>query len=220
MYLLNVTSYLDDGLPAIRLSARGPGDLTQPPPPRVNGWQAAHMASEDFRILDDTGALVVADDGTRVIVFDRETSKPATVAFVMVIVAVVCVGFGAVQLVEGAAPALVAVILWAVGLAAAAVAVLLVLRIRRRRALPLAQCRTVAVLDRRRGLFSSAGGALVGLDQVRFERRMQLVSSAPKLVAVTPGGVRVLKRGNPFDGGVGRAHEVLTSAARASARQA
>jgi hypothetical protein len=178
------------------------------------------MASEDFHILDDTGALVVADDGTRVIVFDRNTGTPATAAFVMVIVAVVSAGFGTVALVTGVAPALIGVILLAVGLLAAVAAVLLVLRIRRRRALPLAQCRTVAVLDRRRGLFSSAGGALVGLDQVRFERRIQLVSSAPKLVAVTPGGVRVLKRGNPFDGGVGRAHEVLTSAARASARQA
>jgi len=43
---------------------------------------------------------------------------------------------------------------------------------------------------------------------------MQLGSSSPKLVALVPGGVRVLKRGNPFDGGIGNVDEVLTAACR------
>ena len=41
------------------------------------------------------------------------------------------------------------------------------------------------------------------LDQVRFERRVQLTSSSPKLVALTPRGTHVLERGNPFGGGIG-----------------
>jgi hypothetical protein len=51
----------------------------------------------------------------------------------------------------------------------------------------------------------------VALDQVRFARKLQVGSSSPKLVAVTPGGTKVLRRGNPFDGGVGNVDEVLTA---------
>jgi hypothetical protein len=51
------------------------------------------------------------------------------------------------------------------------------------------------------------------LDQVRFQRKMQPGSSSPKLVAVLPGGAsRVLKRGNPFDGGIGDVDRVLNAA--------
>ncbi len=175
---------------------------------------------DDFRILTDTGALVVAEEGQRVIVFDRNTGTPATAAFVLGILALVTGGFGIVALVGGVLPALAAAAFLAVGVIAAGAAGWLVRTIRRRRSLPLPQCRTVAVLDRKRGLFSSAGGALVGLDQVRFERRMQMTSSSPKLVAITPGGVRVLKRGNPFDGGIGNVDAVLADAATASVRQA
>ena len=49
------------------------------------------------------------------------------------------------------------------------------------------------------------------LDRVRFARKFQIGSSSPKLVAVTPGGTQVLKRGNPFDGGIGNIDEVLTA---------
>jgi hypothetical protein len=41
---------------------------------------------------------------------------------------------------------------------------------------------------------------------------MQLGSSSPKLVAVLPRSIRVLKRGNPFDGGIGDVDQVLTAA--------
>jgi hypothetical protein len=72
----------------------------------------------------------------------------------------------------------------------------------------------VAVIDRKLGLFSYGGGAVVPLDQVRFARKMQIGSSSPKLVAVTPGGTKVLKRGNPFDGGVGNVDELLSAVIR------
>jgi hypothetical protein len=70
----------------------------------------------------------------------------------------------------------------------------------------------VAVIDRKLGIFSYGGGAIVPLDQVRFARKLQIGSSSPKLVAVTPGGTHVLKRGNPFDGGIGNVDELLTAA--------
>ena len=38
------------------------------------------------------------------------------------------------------------------------------------------------------------------------------------LVAVTPGGTRTLKRGNPFNGGIGNLDEVLTAMVFASPR--
>ena len=52
------------------------------------------------------------------------------------------------------------------------------------------------------------------MDQVRFARTLQIGSSSPKLVAVTSGGTHVLKRGNPFDGGVGNVDELLSAIVR------
>ena len=72
----------------------------------------------------------------------------------------------------------------------------------------------MAVIDRKLGLFSYGGGAVIPLDQVRFARKLQIGSSSPKLVALTPGGTHVLKRGNPFDGGIGNVDEVLTASIR------
>lgn len=164
----------------------------------------------DAQVLVDTGGLVVTDDGRRVLVFDRGTGRLAVTAFVLGIVTLVVGGFGAVALFSLSA-ALGAAFL-AVGVAAAVGAVLVVRRFRKRRAQPLHACKPVAVMDRKLNLFSYAGGAVIQLDQVRFERRMSLGSSSPKLVAVLPNGSRVLKRGNPFDGGIGTVDEVLTAA--------
>jgi hypothetical protein len=62
-------------------------------------------------------------------------------------------------------------------------------------------------------VFVDADGVVVApLDQVRFQRRTQLTSSSPMLVAVTPGGAFTLKRGNPFNGGFGNLEDVLTAA--------
>jgi hypothetical protein len=86
-------------------------------------------------------------------------------------------------------------------------------KIRQRRNRPLHECRPVAVIDRKLGIFSYGGGAVVPLDQVRFARKLQIGSSSPKLVALTPGGTKILKRGNPFDGGVGNVDELLSAVA-------
>ncbi|HZN80077.1 MAG TPA: hypothetical protein VFC01_10375, partial [Mycobacterium sp.] len=102
----------------------------------------------------------------------------------------------------------------AVGLVIGAVTYVVVRKFRRRRSRPLHECRPVAVIDRKLGLFSYGGGAVVPTDQVRFARRFQIGSSSPKLVAVTQGGTHVLKRGNPFDGGVGNVDELLTAVAK------
>jgi len=164
------------------------------------------------RILADTGGLVVTDDGRRVLVIDRRTGGLAMAVFVLGLLGVVIGGFGLVALftLSGVLSAsfLIAGVLFAAG-AGFAFRV-----IRQRRSQPLHACRPVAVMDRKLGLFSYAGGAIMPLDQVRFQRRMQLGSSSPKLVALVPGGVRVLKRGNPFDGGIGNVDEVLTAACR------
>lgn len=171
----------------------------------------------EARVLADTGGLVVTDDGRRVLVFDRNTGGLAVAAFVLGIVALVVGGFGAVAVLTamtGSAtlgPGVGAAFL-AVGVVVAIGAVMAFRAFRRRRAQPLHACRSVAVIDRKLGLFSYAGGAVLPLDQVRFERKMQLGSSSPKLVAVLPNSSRVLKRGNPFDGGIGDVDQVLTAA--------
>ena len=90
----------------------------------------------------------------------------------------------------------------------------MVRKIRRRRSRSLHDCRPVAVIDRKLGLFSYGGGAVVPLDQVRFSRKLQIGWSSPKLVAVTSGGTHVLKRGNPFDGGAGNVDELPTTVVR------
>ncbi len=162
------------------------------------------------RVLADTGGLVVTDDGRRVLVFDRRTGGLAITIFLLGVVALVVGGFGIVALASSLTG--VGAGFLAASAAAALGVVFAVRALRRRRAQPLHQCRSVAVIDRKLGLFSYAGGAVLPLQQVRFARRMQFGSSSPKLVAVLPSGTRVLKRGNPFDGGIGHVDEVLTIA--------
>jgi len=170
--------------------------------------------SAEPRILADTGGLVVADDGRRILIIDRGTGTLAVAAFVLGVVALVVGGFGVVALFT-MSTGLGAAFL-AVGVVAAIAAIVAVRKFRQRRAQPLHACRSVAVIDRKLGLFSYAGGAVLPMDQVRFQRRMQLGSSSPKLVALLPGGTRVLKRGNPFDGGIGNVDEVLTAVVHAA----
>ncbi|PQP44186.1 hypothetical protein JN086_04720 [Mycolicibacterium austroafricanum] len=68
------------------------------------------------------------------------------------------------------------------------------------------------MFDRAQRIYRDGAGEVVApLDQVRFERRLQLTSSSPKLVAVSPCGDRVLKRGNPFGGGIGDLDQVLNA---------
>lgn len=168
-------------------------------------------APPETQILADTGGLVVTDDGRRVLVFDRCTGALAVLAFVLGVVTLVVGGFGVVTLVAGVPSKALGAVFTAVGLLFAALTFVVVRKIRRRRNQPLHECRPVAVIDRKLGIFSYGGGAVVPLNQVRFARQLQIGSSSPKLVALTPGGTHVLKRGNPFDGGVGGVDEVLTA---------
>jgi hypothetical protein len=168
-------------------------------------------APAETRTLADTGGLVVTDDGRRVLVFDRCTGALTVLAFVLGVVTIVVAGFGAVALAAGVPSRALGGAFLAVGLVIGALTYAVVHKIRRRRGQPLHECRPVAVIDRKLGLFSYGGGAVVPLDQVRFARKLQIGSSSPKLVAVTPGGTHVLKRGNPFDGGVGNVDELLSA---------
>jgi hypothetical protein len=161
--------------------------------------------------LADTGGLVVTDDGRRVLVFDRCTGSLTVLTFVLGVLALVVGGFGLVAVIAGTPSRAVGAAFVAVGLAVAAAPYMTFRRFRRRRTQPLHECRPAAVIDRKLGIFSYGGGAIVPLDQVRFARKMQIGSSSPRLVAVTPGGTHVLKRGNPFDGGIGNVDELLTA---------
>ena len=172
-------------------------------------------APADAQVLVDTGGLVVTDDGRRVLVIDRCTGALAVAAFVLGLLTVIVGGFGVVALVIGAPSRTLGAVFLAAGLVLAGLTFVAVRKFRRRRNQPLHECRPVAVLDRKLGLFSYRGGALVQLDQVRFARKLQIGSSSPRLVALTPGGPQTLKRGNPFDGGIGNVDELLTAVAQA-----
>jgi hypothetical protein len=175
------------------------------------GMLSGMSAPAEPQILADTGGLVVTDDGRRVLVFDRCTGALTVLSFVLGVITLVVGGFGVVALVAGVPSTALGPAFLAVGLVIGAVTYLVVRKFRRRRSQPLHQCRPVAVIDRKLGLFSYGGGAVVPLAQVRFTRRLQIGSSSPKLVAITPGGTKVLKRGNPFDGGVGNVDELLSA---------
>jgi hypothetical protein len=166
------------------------------------------------RTLAGTGGLVVTHDGRGVLVFDRCTGALTLLAFVLGVLTLVVGGFGLVALVAGVPSRALGAAFLAIGLVFAAVTFVVVRKIRRRRSQPLHECRPVAVIDRKLGLFSYGGGAVLPLDQMRFARKLQIGSSSPKLVAVTSGGTHVLKRGNPFDGGVGNVDELLSAIVR------
>jgi hypothetical protein len=171
-------------------------------------------APPDAQVLVDTGGLVVTDDGRRVLVIDRCIGALAVAAFVLGVFTLVTLGFGIVALATATPSRILGAAFAAVGVVFGAVTFVVWRKIRARRSQPLHACRPVAVLDRKLNLFSYRGGAVVQLDQVRFARRFQIGSSSPKLVALTPGGTQVLKRGTPFDGGVGNIDELLTAVAQ------
>lgn len=166
------------------------------------------------QVLADTGGLVITDDGRRVNVFDRRTGGLAVTAFVLGVLTLVVGGFGIVAVVSDTPSTGLGAAFVGAGVVLAGLLALVVRKFRQRRSGPLHGCRSVAVLDRKLNLFSHGGGAIVQLDQVRFARKFQIASSSPKLVAVTPGGTKVLKRGNPFDGGVGKVDELLNAVAQ------
>ena len=161
---------------------------------------------------------MVAEQGALVVVVDRRTGSWSTVAFVLGVLATVFGLFGVVTL--GFAVAGTRTVPWPVS-AGALVAGLVfgaalwgaISRIRRANRTPLGAYRPVAVFDRARRVFVDADGvAVCALDHVRFHRQTQLTSSSPMLVAITPAGTRVIKRGNPFNGGLGDLDAVLATA--------
>ncbi len=163
-------------------------------------------------ILVNTGGLVVTDDGRKVVLLDRGTGLLSNLIVVLALATLAAIAVGVWNLVNyNPAPG------W--GLIAAGVVLALitnkvVLTYRTRRKAPLPERRTVAVLDRKLNLFSYSGGAITALDQVSFIRRPQLNSTAAKLVALTPGGKKVLMRGYRLDGGIGRTDELLNTIAQ------
>lgn len=171
------------------------------------------------RILVEQGGLVIAEDGPNVLVIDRGSGPSQILAFVLLVITLVVGGFGIVSTimaVSGAAstvPLAVSAGFLAAGTVTGAGVFFVVRSLRRTRSAPLSTFAPVAVFDRQRRIYLDGSGRLVApLDQVRFERRMQLGSSSPKLVAVTPAGTHDLKRGNPFGGGIGALDAVLTAA--------
>lgn len=170
-------------------------------------------APAEPRIVAEIGGLVVAERGPLVVIVDRGTGPQATGVFVLGVLALVFGGFGTVSLmVPASVPWWLGAIFLVVGIAFAGFSLAVVSRIRRARTRPLNCYRPVAVFDRARRVYADADGVVVApLDQVRFQNRMQLASSSPSLIAVTPGGSRIIKRGNPFNGGIGNLDDVLTA---------
>lgn len=175
-------------------------------------------------VLADVGGLVVAEHGALVLVVDRGTGPWATVGFVLGVVALVVGGFGADTLAMNATgspgvPWWLSAILLLIGIAFAGAALGVRGRIRRATARPVSGYRPVAIFDRARQVFVDSDGAVVApLDHVRFQTRMQLASSSPMLVVTTPDGTRTLKRGNPFNGGLGNLEAILVAAVFAPPR--
>ena len=175
-------------------------------------------APQEPRILAEASGIVVAERGPLVVVVDRGTGRWATLTFTLGVVALVLGGFGAITLSMIAAGAdtiawPVSVCFLLVGIAVGGCAVVAALRIRRARSMPVTAYRPVAVFDRDQRVFVDASGVVVaGLEDVRLQRGLQLTSSSPKLVVVTPHGTRVIARGNPFQGGLGDLDAVLSAA--------
>lgn len=169
-------------------------------------------------VIAEQGGLVVAECGPDVLVLDRGNGAAQIASFVLMVITLVFGGFGTVSVVSAAVGAMapqygiVGTVMLAVGVATGVAMYLTVRGIRRRRRRPLSSFTPVAVLDRAHGVYRAGTGQILApLDQVRFERRMQITSSSSALVAVTPVGTHVLKRGNPFGGGIGTLDQVLNA---------
>ncbi len=177
------------------------------------------MSGVEPRILREVGGLVIAEAGPLVLVVDRGNGPPAILAFVAGVLALVFGGFGAVTLAavaaghdticrSGCRPGC-SQSAWRQRLSRWRRSVASAVRERS----PVSGFRPVAVFDRAARVYLDGDGrAVAPLDAVTFQRRMQIGSSSPKLVAQTPTGSHVLLRGNPFTGGLGDLDTVLTTA--------
>lgn len=164
-------------------------------------------------IIAEEGGLVVAGRGPEILVIDRGSGPLQITAFVLGICTLVFGGFGVVAVFTDLR--MIGIVILAIGIATGVAMLLTVRAIRHKRRRILTSFIPVAVFDRAQRLYRDGSGQIIApLDQVRFERRMQMTSSSAKLVATTPAGIYVLMRGNPFGGDVGAIDQVLTNAVR------
>jgi hypothetical protein len=90
--------------------------------------------------------------------------------------------------------------------------------IKRRHDTPFEKLTVVARFALEEGTLQSADGVVLApLSQVQLQRKMQLTSSAPVLVARWPAGSVDLVRGNPFAGGIEEIERALKSGLAQSA---
>jgi hypothetical protein len=152
-----------------------------------------------MQVVADNGGSALADDGGRLLFFERRL-LPSWLAFVPGLLAVLVLGNGAVQLVLGNLAA--AGVLAVLGLAGL-LALRAVLHSRRRAiAEPLDASSALLALDLDAGVLLDGGGrVLAALDVVRVERSMQVTSSARALRVVWPGGSVVAYRGDALQPG-------------------
>ncbi|MGD9621949.1 MAG: hypothetical protein AB7G47_18910 [Mycolicibacterium sp.] len=172
-------------------------------------------------IIAEQGALVVAEQGATVLLIDRGSRATEITAYVLVVCTLVFGGFGVVTIGLGAGnaapavPAALSALMIVIGMSAAIGAGFLIYSAYRTRRRALSTFTPVAVLDRaQRVYWDRVSERAIPLNEVRFERRMQVTSSSPKLVAVTSRGAHTVKSGNPFRGGIGRVDEILNAIAR------
>lgn len=174
-----------------------------------------------MRVIAETTRFVVAEDGPNVLVVDRGSGPAQVLVFVLLVVSLVFGGFGLATLLmtstgaPSGVPVAVSAALLGIGVLAGLGVAYGIRSQRRSRRAPLESFRPAAVFDRSRRILIDADGHTVApLDQVRIERRMQIGSSSPHIVVLTPVGERVLMRGNPFGGSTGNLDEVLTDVLR------
>jgi hypothetical protein len=190
--------------------------------PDVHRWaRHAHGMATPLEpvILAEKGGLVIAERGREIVVIDRGTGPMQILTFVLAIITLVFGLFGLVAVFTATAGDMgpqsgaVSAVILAIGILAGVAMAFSARSIRNRRLRPVTAFRPVAIFDRARRIYRDGTGEPVApLDQVRFERRMQLTSSSAKLVAVTASGEHVLKRGNPFGGSIGNLDRILTEA--------
>lgn len=172
-------------------------------------------------IIADTGRLVIAEAGPRILVIDRGRGPSELTAFVLVILTSVCGGIGTVSMFYAAMGSLtgpavpIGAALLLVGMGSGAGMLMATRSLRRTRLTPLSDIAPIATFDRAQRVYLDEDGQVVApLDHVRFERRSRRGSAASSLVVITPVGDRVLLHGTVFGGSVGNLNDVLDNSVR------
>jgi len=180
---------------------------------RDSGTDLFELGGE--HLLQDSDAS--GPKGHQLVVVDRNVNWLYTAGFVLALLTFIPGVAGIVFLIMGLAgggmPLWVAFIPLAVALVCGSIFVRVVRAVGNRRSKPLGESRIVAVFDLADGVLRDASEApLAPLEQVRVQRKMQLTSSSPMLVARFGAHGQheiVLARGNPFAGGLGAIEPAL-----------